>query len=252
MNRRIPLAVLAAGLLAGAPARADALAAPEAARVFHNAAAAAEHGDIDAAVRGWQEILAAGWDGPEVHYNLGVCEQAAGQMGPAMRHLRRAWYDAPRDADIRTQMRRTAREAGAVVTEPEWPLSWIESASRENWLAAAAAAYLVAAALLGFRFVTRRWRRGSAAALMVAAAAAAGALAAAAHWASLRASEAVVMGSDLEFRIAPSAGAQAIARAPAGTIVRVDAADREWIRASAGQREGWVPRAALARVEDGR
>ena len=64
--------------------------------------------------------------------------------------------------------------------------------------------------------------------------------------------QAVVMGSDLEFRIAPSAGAQAIARAPAGTIVRVDAADREWIRASAGQREGWVPRAALARVEDGR
>ena len=59
--------------------------------------------DYAGAVRAYEEALRAGHD-PRAHYNLGNALFRTGKIGEAIVHYRRAYYLAPRDHDVATNL----------------------------------------------------------------------------------------------------------------------------------------------------
>ena len=59
--------------------------------------------DYPGAVRAYEEALRSGHD-PRAHYNLGNALFRTGRIGEAIVNYRRAWYLAPRDHDVATNL----------------------------------------------------------------------------------------------------------------------------------------------------
>ncbi len=66
---------------------------------FQTGNQAFEKGDYDAAIHGYEQLLQAGVDTSEVHYNLGNAYYRQQKFGQSIFHFRKAATLAPRDAD---------------------------------------------------------------------------------------------------------------------------------------------------------
>lgn len=71
---------------------------------FARGNAAYEAGDWAGAVAAYRELVAAGLQGPALHYNLANALLKAGELGPAILHYRRALRLDPGDADARSNL----------------------------------------------------------------------------------------------------------------------------------------------------
>jgi len=99
LRRLVLLAILFfPGLAAAAPALTDRL---DAEGLFHQANQAYKEGRIEEAIQGFQTLLAAGFAGGHVYYNLGNAYFKNGQLGQAILSYERARLRLPRDADLR-------------------------------------------------------------------------------------------------------------------------------------------------------
>lgn len=218
-------------------------------RTFARAAQAYDDGDYAQALELYEQMLQAGYDHRALRFNLGNTLYRLGKPGHAVAQFRRAWRDAPRDADILTNLGHVQRQAGAIPHQ----LSLFERIwsrlSPGEWATLATIGWWGGTLLLATSFHDRRRRQG-----LRKAAACCGALLLLAapgvqYWrsaGSLR--EAVVVGAGYQAKFAPLEGAQAHFDVPQGTLVRVREEAQGWVRIALNEKTGWLPRAACSMV----
>lgn len=218
---------------------------------FTRANEAYARGDYETAI-GLYETLAANGAPDALYYNLGNAYFKSGRIGKAILNYERARRLAPRDADVRHNL----RYLRALVKEPA-PSFFAAAMSRAagwatvNELAAAGAALLIIGA--GFLIVFllrggRGWAAGAGGALIL--------LLACAVWlvvaarADGGAARAVVTGGTVEARNGPGADNTTAFTIPEGRIVYLLGESDGW-RAVALPHDGatgWVPADAVERV----
>lgn len=224
------------------------------AQAFESANAAFAAGDFAAAKDGFAALVAR--DGPSAAalYNLGNASFRAGATGEAVLSYERALLLAPRDQDVRANLRQVRKAAGLPEAEVgAWTrLVALLTADGWAWLASGAL-YMLCAVLLSLRALRRlgpthaargalRWSAAAlAATLLVASAACATRLA--------ERDRAVVLDADPVLRVAPYPSATASSELAPGEVVRIERTHQGFslVRTAAG-RSGWLGDAAVARI----
>lgn len=242
---------LSAGLALTMPwpeARAGSIL-PDPQQAFAEAAQAYDDGDYDLARERYEQMLKAGYGGKELHFNLGNAWFRLGKPGRAVAHYRRAWRDAPRDPDIRTNLAHAQRQAGSILTTAPLIQSVWSYFSPSEWAILATASWWAALLLLGASFHVRKHRAG----LRKAAAWSAVLLVVSApgvqYWrGSITTREAVVVESGHQAKFAPLEGAQSHFETPEATLVRVREDAEGWYRVSLNEKSGWLPKSACIMV----
>ena len=249
-----------AALLWGAPCPAqDAAAASDArfGRLFLEAVGAYQAGEYAAAVAQFEELVADGVVNGKLYYNLGNAWLKAGDLGRAV-----LWYErsglllGPSDPELRFN-REYAR--GLTLDEPpetgvEWDrvlLFWRGRVPRSVLVAGVVGLNVAFWVLLAAR---RVWRRRS---LRRWATACGGMLVlllltlGADAWSARRAPGGVVLPTEVAVRSATSPEATELFRLHAGSLVRVDRRQDDYVRIRYGsQAIGWVPAGAVGLIRE--
>lgn len=230
-------------------ARAD-----DRAQAFESANAAFAAGDFGAAKDGFAALIARDGPSPATLFNLGNAAFRAGAVGEAVLSYERALLLAPREQDVRANLRQVRKAAG--LPEPDagtWTrLVGLLTADGWAWLASGAL-YLLCAALLALRALRRlgpahpargalRWGVAALAAMLLVAGAAC----------ATRLGErdrAVVLDTDPVLRVAPYPSATVSSELAPGELVRIEREHQGFslVRTAAG-RSGWLGDAAVARI----
>lgn len=165
-RRAAPL--LAAAVLVGAwgiPIAGSAAAAQTVGQVFDRANTAAAQGDHPRAIRGYERLLEAGVDDPDVHFNLATSYARHGELGRAILHFERVLARRPGDEgaerglaqarELLGQRRADRGEDSAVDAGPPFPEVLVQDVSEQSL----AWALLALDVLLFGLLVARRWVR---------------------------------------------------------------------------------------------
>lgn len=250
-TRLVPGCALVLLLVASGATADDA----ERAQRFERANAAFAAGEFAAARTGFAEILAS--DGPSAAalYNLGNACFRAGLVGEAVLSYERALLLAPRDQDVRANLRQVRKAASLPEAEDGVWTRFVRLLTTNGWAwLASAALYLVCAALLALRLTRERGVRTQprSGGLRIAIAAGGTLLVVAAGACVTRLGErdrAVVLGTDPTLRVAPYASATASSELAPGEIVRIERTHDGFtlIRTAAGK-SGWTSNGAIARI----
>jgi len=245
-------ALLVAAGLAAAAAPAGPPAAPGAGgtpdEIFQQAGRAYDAGHYRAAAGLYEQLLARGQHTVAVWFNLGNARFREGQPSAAVLDYRRAWYLAPRDADIRANLQFALDQTGAALPAVAPAARVLQLGSLREWAGLAVGGLWAAAACAcglllrpGRRTLLRAGLAAGLAALLLG-------LAGAGYWVGLlRRPEAVVL-QPARALFAPLAGATEHFALPAGSLVRIEEQSGEWLRVTRGRESGWVPRARCATV----
>ena len=233
------IALLAAGLLAAASPPAPAARFEAANREYLS-------GDFDAAARGYQELLAQGWESASLHVNLGNARFRMGKRGLAAASFSRALKLDPGDADARANLDLArSQNVDQVVGAEARPLlvRALERVPDALAIGVFAIAWLVLwGGLAGRRFVPAGIRRGIAAASLAAALAAVPAGALLAGKAAARGTpSAVIVAAVAPVREGAEAALRPAFELHEGTEVRVLEVRSGFVRVRLGNGlEGWV------------
>lgn len=242
----------------GAPPSALPYTREEAAVVFRVANEAFARDEVDTAMKGYQRLLAGGFDTEEVHYNLGTAHLRTGRLGPAILHLERALRLDPGHADARANLERAQKmRVDRLVGAPQEAeaeeslvarIASRTSADRFGWVFLALYG-ACAAALLGRRLLTAPGPRallGVVALVAGVAALPAGAVAGVHAYVRERWHEAVVTAPVAPVKEGPAADAKAAFEVHEGLKVRILAEDSGHYRLRlANGLEGWTPTPAV-------
>lgn len=194
----------------------------------------------------------------DLHYDLGVAQLAAGDVGPAILSLERAHWLAPADRGIEAALAVARAKAGLPErSTPVWerardllrPDAWATLGGLALVLACAGGvAWMLDPGRLARRPGLRRALRGGTAVASVAL------LAAALACASLAAeiSRGIAVGPAVTLRLAPFDGAEARAVLGAGESVRIEERHGDFVRVRAeGGRVGWAPASDIGAIVPG-
>lgn len=251
-HRPLPrLALVACALLACVALGARRASADE--PTFESANAAFADGRFDEARAAFAQLAARDGGSVAVLYNLGNAAFRAGKPGEAILAYERALLAAPRDQDVRANLRQVRKAAG--LPEPEdGPWTRLVRALTANgwaWLASAGL-WLACVASLARRLTAG----GGAGQLRSALAATAGAGVAILLFAGAACAtrlgerdRGVVLDGDPKLRVAPYASATVSSELPPGEIVRIERSHEGFtlVRTAAG-RSGWMPDASVGRI----
>ena len=237
----VALWAAAAALASAQPAARDAGWAPN--EIFQKAGRAYDAGHYHEAADLYEQLLARGQHMVEVWFNLANARFREGNASAAVLDYRRAWYLAPRDADLRANLQFALEQTGATLPAVALPVRVLQFGSLREWTGLALSGLWVSAALLcGLLLVPSRrvLLRGC---LVFSLAALLAGLAGVGYWVNLlRRPEAVVL-QPAQVLFAPLEGATEHFALPAGTLVRIEEQSGQWLRISWGRQAGWVPRA---------
>lgn len=207
-----------------------------------------EAGDAAGAAAAFDAAAATGWTAGALEYDWGTACLAAGDLGCAVLHLRRAERLMPGHAAVAHNLRVARARVGAEAPPRARPLlrAVQQGPGMSPLLALGLALYLAVLGLAGYRLWTRRstpWLRRT---LVVLVPVTAGVLGLAAWgWVEARAPEAVVVApAALHGRPAGAAGRGL----PAGIVVRLDQRRGDWVEVRLGGERGWVPARAVEEI----
>ena len=247
-RRRLAAALWAAtaALAFAQPAERGAGLTPN--EIFQKAGRAYDAGHYHEAAELYEQLIARGQRPVEVLFNLANVRFREGRPSAAVLGYRRAWYLAPRDADIRANLQFALDQTGATLPAATLSARLLQQGSLREWLGLTLAGFWLSAALTcGLLLAPRRRAllRGllacSMAALLLG-------LAGAGCWASLlRRPEAVVL-QPAKVLFAPLPDATEHFAVPAGALVRIEQQSGDWLQVSRGRQTGWIPRARCATV----
>jgi tetratricopeptide (TPR) repeat protein len=199
--------------------------AEEAQQIFNAANDAYAREDHAAAEAGYRKLLERGYGGPDVLYNLGTTELAAGKLGEAVLHLEQARQASGGDNDIETNLEvARSRQVDQVIGARggDTFAQRLAFASSEKL---ATSMFLVCWALAFLLLILRRrWRKtvlAVAAGALLVIAAVSGGLTAAHAYVEKNIEEAVVIAPALQARELPRQGAKVTFEVHAGLKVRV-------------------------------
>ena len=236
------LLVLLGGLVAGKAAS------------FEDANRHYEKGDYDAAAAGYREQLKTGRVSPALYFNLGNALFQGGDFGKGIWCYRQAKRLAPRDPDIRANLRFSRKEvAGAFAPEEVGWRTVFQNLSQVEWKWFAALGLGVLFALLAVREYLRANAGGLAWPIRIFALIAP--IAVALSWVGHRAwdgsQEAVVVVEKLDARYGPLEDSKAAYQLVDGEEVIIADQKDEWLQIvnTSGQ-SGWVPATSLLRLND--
>jgi tetratricopeptide (TPR) repeat protein len=212
--------------------------------VFAKAEAAYDDGRYAEAVILYDNMVSNGVENTEVIYNLANAYFKDGDLPKAVWHYRQAWYDAPRDPDIRANLHFALNAAGAIEPAPGLPGRIFSTLSANEWIVAIIAAYLLLVLLLAMSLLLRSMRFPLLKASLVPAALLLFALAGWRHWGQLgKAPEAVVVKSGTTALYGPVEGSTAHFDAPLAALVRQRESDQKgWIEIEYDGKTGWIKR----------
>jgi tetratricopeptide (TPR) repeat protein len=221
---------------------------------FEAANAAFADGRFDEARQGFAALAANDGASPAILYNLGNAAFRAGKPGEAILAYERALLLAPRDQDVRANLRQVRKAAGLPEAEsgPWTRLVRLLTSNGWAWLASAGV-YLACIALLLRRVLDGDGNpRPMRAALTATAGTGLALLLVAGAACATRLGErdrAVVLDGDPKLRVAPYASATASSELAPGEVVRIERRHEGFtlVRAASG-RSGWMPSDAVGRI----
>ncbi|RJS25757.1 SH3 domain-containing protein [Corallococcus sp. H22C18031201] len=228
----------------------------EAQALFQQANEAYAREDYTAAREGYDKLLAHGFGGPDVLYNLGTTHLAHGDLGRAVLSLERARKQGGKAPDLESNLalaraRQVDKVVGATADEPF--LSRVTAATdgaMVSWV-------FLGAWLVGFALVLARrawpWARGTVTAVLaglcLTAAVPAGALLAAHVWVHQNVHEAVIVSPTVAARELPRDGARSLFEVHAGLKVQTLDESGRFVRIRLPNGlEGWAEREGVADI----
>lgn len=226
-------------LLAFAPAPG---ATDDPAAAFAEANRLYEQGKFTEAVRAYESLRSSGVESAALWFNLGNAWFKSGQTGRAIAAYREAARLAPRDPDIRANLRFARESVGARATDPAWQ-RWLHAFTLDEWAVMTAGALwlwlgLVAAGALrsNWRAALLPWRQLALTGLVLA-----GTLMAAAAVNEFTRPTAVVVTPEAVVRYGPLEESQSHYTLQDGAEVEVLDRNGDWLQVRDAQRRtGWV------------
>jgi hypothetical protein len=218
-------------------------------RQFREAGRAYAEGRMPEAVRLYEEMVRGGFASVEVFFNLGNAHIKEGRLGSAVLNYRKAWRLAPRDPDIRANLRLALQAAGASEADLSGAEIVFTNLSERELAMVTMAAWWTTCLLISLAILVRnrRWPLLRLAAVM-GAVAVVGILGLWTWRGFERHPELVVLHDTQNALHAPQAAATPRFPLPEGSVVRAREYQGEWVRVSHGQLAGWIRRAACAPV----
>lgn len=210
--------------------------------VFAEAQKAYDAGDLAGAEAHYREMLASGWQTPEVLFNLGNTLFRAGRTGEAIASFREAQYLAPQDPDIKANLAFALQKAGA--DAPSLPLyqkiAFLCSRTIwKNWLTAGLwlVGLAVTAAFLFKKSLAALFWRAAGAGVFVCLVSLQSLFA----WNMFeRHPEAIVTKANAEVRFAPLPDATTHFPVQEGMFLRVDDASLGWLQVTRDGKSGFI------------
>ena len=214
---------------------------------FAAAESAYKAGSFEQAAALYEQALAGGWEAPALHFNLGNARFKQDRIGEAVLHYRRAWTLAPRDPDIKANMRFAQQRTEALGPDLTLPAQALTTLTSGEWAGLAITAYWLAAGL----WIVQLLRRGHpvlARLAVVSAGIGVSALAGLGQWWMLRSSPEVVLRERQQALFGPIAGEKPHFALPEGSIVRELDRNGDWVLVRSGTETGWIPARSCDRV----
>lgn len=197
----------------------------------------------------YEQILREGWRSPELLFNLGNAYFKSGRTDMSVLYYRRAWYMAPRDPDIRANLKYALQTAAAPPPDLRAHERQLSLLSKREWFMLAVVSWWGACVAFAFGVWVRRYRpllfRAGTLLFSVLLISLVGIWTW--HGLSVR-PEQVVVGGPQEVRFAPLENAVLHFVLPQGSIVRLLEVSEGWAKISADRKQGWVKQSGLMPV----
>jgi tetratricopeptide (TPR) repeat protein len=198
----------------------------------------------------YRQLISNGVDNVELHYNLANASFKNGSLPDAVLYYRRAWYKAPRDPDIQTNLRFALNAAGAAEPIPSPAERIFYLTSLNGWMAAGAVSYVVLTLLLLCSMLIRRRRRSL---LRLSLVPAAVLLLAAGGWRQWHQFDSrpewVVVKTGATALFGPIEGATAHYKVPLAALVRQNDIDpKGWVEIEYDGKTAWLKEDYITRV----
>jgi tetratricopeptide (TPR) repeat protein len=237
MRRAIHIAAL---LLFGA---ASSIASAQATAQFARANQEYASGDFNAAVNGYEELVRAGQDTPNLFYNLGNAYFRKKDFGRSILNYERALALDPHHPEAQANMRIARDEARALELAPTKVQRWLALASANQYAVAAAITFWICVFCVVALIFNRRMRGGLIAlsflslSIFVITVFAAWELSSAKNGTGL----AIVTAASADARLATADNANRVLTLPAGSEIQILSQRGDWIYAALpnGLR-GWI------------
>ncbi len=209
-----------------------------------------EEGRFQDAIQAYQELTTNG-PLPALHFNLGNAWFKSGQIGQAIAEYRIAESLAPRDPDIRANLKFARDRAGGPSYRPGWIEQKAATLTLGEWAGMTTAAFWTFFGLLAMGQLRPAWRRALRSWTLLAGAGATLLLASTLWLASTRATTrtAVVLPRETVMRRGPFEESQSASTLGMGTEVRVLDEKAGWLQVTPdGQHTGWITNTAARMV----
>lgn len=217
---------------------------------FAEAQQAYDDGEYAKASLLYKTMLNSGVSNFEVEYNLANACFKNSDLPQAVFHYRRAWYESPRDPDIKANMYYALNAAGAAEPKMNLTQQAFSLFSKVAWIKVAVAAYIVFTLLLLAGMVIRPAKRMLYKSSLIPATVILIAAGGWWHWYQLQQNpEWVVIKSGATALYGPMAGSTEHYNLPLAAIVRQKSADSKgWIEIEYDGKNGWLKQEYILRV----
>ena len=201
-------------------------------------------GHFKEAISGYEALVRAGQWSANVFYDLGNAYFRTGDFGRAILNYERALALERHHAEATANLQIARDEAHALEIQPSWPERYLQFATVNQYSIAAAVAFWIAAFCLAALIFTRRRTAAITTLLLVMFLVFSGGILAV--WQLERGSKgsalAVVIGKDVQARLATADTANSVLALPPGSEVKILSTRGDWIYAALPNNlRGWIP-----------
>jgi len=201
-------------------------------------------GHFKKAISGYEALVRAGQWSANVFYDLGNAYFRTGEFGRAILNYNRALALERHHAEATANLQIARDEAHALEIQPSWPERYLQFATVNQYSIAAAVAFWIGAFCLAALIFTRRRTAAITTLLLVMFLVFFGGILAV--WQLERGSKgsalAVVIGKDVQARLATADTANSVLALPSGSEVKILSTRGDWIYASLPNNlRGWIP-----------
>ena len=201
-------------------------------------------GHFKEAISGYEALIRAGQWSANVFYDLGNAYFRTGDFGRAILNYERALALERHHAEATANLQIARDEAHALEIQPSWPERYLQFAIVNQYSIAAAVGFWTAAFCLAALIFTRRRTAGITTLLLVMFLVFSGGILAV--WQLERGSKgsalAVVIGKDVQARLATADTANSVLALPPGSEVKILSTRGDWIYAALPNNlRGWIP-----------
>jgi tetratricopeptide (TPR) repeat protein len=218
--------------------------------IFYKAQSAYDDGRYAEAVVLYNKLLDQDINNTEVHYNLANACFKDSDLPTAVWHYRKAWYNAPRDPDIRANLHFALNAAGAIDPAPVFIERFLTTLSLGEWLILALVGYIALALVLIASLLMKTGIRQALKLCLLPIVLIFLSVAGWRYWRQLQLNpEWVVVKSEATALFGPVEGSTAHYKLPLAALVRqLDIDPKGWIEVEYDGKRGWLHSDYISRL----